>query len=244
MNNAICIISLKPNEIWCKYLDEFKKYKVFYIIDDCHFNYNELQKTYKNINFIKIQNKKCKDAHYSDMNFILKKKITGWEKAMYYFGVENKNFDYIWFIEDDVFFYNEDTIINIDKKYVKDDLLSNIYYENIDGKKNYWHWKKININYSPPYYCAMVCAVRLSRQMLQCVYNYATENKTLFFLEALFPTLAKKNNLIYNTPDELSNIYYDHKHELKDINKFCLYHPVKKIDDHIIFRKSITDHNI
>ena len=62
-------------------------------------------------------------------NFILKKIISGWDKALYYFGTKNI-FDYIWFIEDDVYFYNENTLQQLDNQY-KDDLLSNQYSINV-----------------------------------------------------------------------------------------------------------------
>jgi hypothetical protein len=138
-------------------------------------------------------------------------------------------------MEDDVFFYNEDTILNIDNQYIDDDLLSNIYGENTTGKKDYWHWYRINIQYAPPYYNGMMCAVRFSNNMMKCVNNYANENNTLFFLEALFPTIAIKNNLKYSIPCEF-NIHWKYEFQKENINTTSLYHPVKYLDNHIYFR--------
>jgi hypothetical protein len=116
--------------------------------------------------------------------------------------------------------------------------VSKVFDENKDGNKNYWHWYRINIQqYPPPYYCTMVCAVRFSKKMMQSINDYAKKHKTLFFLEALFPTIAVKNNLKYNNPIEFKNINYIRMFENKDINKNDLYHPVKNLNDHISFRQ-------
>jgi hypothetical protein len=234
--NAICLITFRPNKVWCDFLNLFSKYKIFLIVDDNNFDLDDFKNSYTNINFIQIEESKCQLNGYIDTNFIINKLISGWDKALYYFGIECNNHDFIWFIEDDVFFYNEDTILNIDNKYINDDLLSNTYVENSDGYKGYWHWHRFDIQYSPPYYQGMMCAVRFSNNMMKCINDYAKKNNTLFFLEALFPTVAIKNNLKYNNPDELSNITWNSGFEKEIINTNNLYHPVKDLNNHIDFR--------
>ena len=96
------------------------------------------------------------------------------------------------------FFYDEHVLLNIDSKYDNSDLLSNSYGENTIGHKNDWHWNRIDINFPPPYYCAMVCCVRISIELLFKIKEYANKYNTLFFLEALFPTICKKYNLQYD----------------------------------------------
>ena len=142
-------------------------------------------------------------------------------------------------MEDDVFFYNENTIIHIDNQNINDDLLSNTYGENSNGEKFTWHWPKINIQYPPPYYCGMMCIVRFSNNMMKCINDYAKNNNTLFFLESLFPTIAIKNKLKYNNPNEFNNIYWRQDFEKENINKNTLYHPVKDVNNHISFREYI-----
>jgi len=239
--NAICLITYKPNMIWCDFLNNFNKYKIFIIVDDNNFDLTYFINNYKNITFVKVLEGKCKMSGYIDSNFCLKKLISGWDKALYYFGMEDINYNFIWFLEDDVFFYNENTLLQIDKQYLDDDLLSKQYGENKDGEKVTWLWRRININYSPPYYSGMMCIVRFSHKMMRCINEYANENKTLFFLEALFPTIAIKNSLKYNTPSEFDNIYYRHHFKNEDINKKHLYHPIKDIHMHIILRKRLDE---
>lgn len=235
--NIICLITFTPKEIWCDFLNSFKNYYIFIIVDDNNFNLFNFINNYKNITFIQVEETKCKLNGFINTNFILNKLISGWDKALYYFGMEYQynNYKFIWFIEDDVFFYNENTIIQIDEKYINYDLLSSNYEKNSDGNKNTWHWDKINISYDPPYYNGMMCVVRFSNNMLKCISYYAKKNKTLFFLEALFPTIAIKNNLKYNNPSEFI-IYWRYYFTKKDINKTNLYHPVKDLDYHIYFR--------
>ena len=253
-NNIICLITRIPNETWCDLLNAFTKYKIYIIVDDNDFDLTEFENMYRHIKFIKVENEKCRTNGFIDMNhFIMNKSITGWEKAVYYFSNENTNYDFIWFIEDDVFFYNEDTIVQIDKQYLDDDLLSNaLENEYIDGNQEYiesvldeklnrkqhpWHWDRINILIEPPYFSCMACAVRCTPNMMKCINDYARKYKQLFFLEALFSTIAIRNNLKYSTPDEFTTIKYQASYIKPHIDKVHLYHPVKHMIDHDEFRE-------
>ena len=239
--NVICLITLNPNTIWCDFLNKFQNYKIIIIIDDNNFDLSDFENEYKNIKFIKIENEKCKSSGYINSSFIsFQKIIIGWDKALYYFANENLDYDFIWFLEDDVFLYNEDTILNIDKQYVNDDLLSNELVENLDGNRGSWLWNRINnINYYPPYYNGMICCVRFSKKMLNCISDYVETNKTLFFLEAMFPTVAKKNNLKCSNPNEFNQIHWRYNFKDNEINKMGLFHPIKNINSHITFREKI-----
>jgi hypothetical protein len=86
----------------------------------------------------------------------------------------------------------------------------------------------------------MVCAVRMSKTLLSKIKDYANEYKTLFFLEALFSTICKANNLKYDTPSELWSISYRNNHLESDINICNLYHPVKDMNKHTIFRNMLS----
>lgn len=239
MNNALCLICLRPSKLWCDFFSTFKTYKIFIIIDDNCFNYMELKDTYKNITFIKVQERYCVSLGYIKVGSLTRKLITGWDKALYYFSIENTLYDNVWFIEDDVYFYNEDTLINLDKKYQDADLICNTCGINETGQKDSWLWHKIDINFPPPYYCGMMCANRMSNKMLNCINNYANENNKLFFLEALIPTIGIKNNVNVVFAPELNEILY--RHIVKNPNKSNLYHPVKNLESHIEFRKKKTN---
>lgn len=242
--NAVCLICFRPNDIWCEFLSGFTSYKVYIIADDPDFVTMEYKQKYPNIGFVKIPSSYCLMKGYKHMNYTVKKEVTGWEKAMAYFSIFNTvKHDHIWFIEDDVFFYDENTLRMIDEKYETEDLLSNEIHVNADGNRDIgnWMWFLVDTVYPPPYYCGMMCCIRLSNQMMKCIGNYASKYRTLFFLEAMFPTIAMHNNLICKTPDELREIKYDKVFDETNVNKTTVCHPVKNMEHHIKFRDHLNN---
>jgi hypothetical protein len=237
---CICLICYKPNDIWIDFLSKFTKYDIYIIIDDNSKDYKEQYCKFINIHIIQINNEECKKNGFINMNHMINKNITSWEKSIYYFSTINTEYNKFWFFEDDVFFYDEETLLHIDSKYDNSDLLSNSYLTNVNGHKNDWHWSRISIKFSPPYYAAMVCCVRMSSNLLSKIRNYANENSTLFFLEALFPTICKKYNMKYDTPNEFKNIVYKKNYEYKDINENNLFHPVKDVTNHKYYRDMLN----
>jgi hypothetical protein len=139
-------------------------------------------------------------------------------------------------MENDVFFYGEETMIAIDAKYPDSDLLTAPITENPTGRRN-WHWRHIKIAFPPPYCNAMVCAVRMSRTLLSKIRDYAHSHNTLFFLEALFPTLCKYHSLVNHTPDEMRPIVHMARYHAEHMNKTHLFHPVKNLQNHAVFRE-------
>lgn len=236
-NGCIALIVKCPNICWLDFLRDFTQYDIYVIIDDESKNYTEIYaKDYPNIQFIQVSSEDCLKSGFIDTNFAINKLISGWDKALYYFAIKNTTYGKVWFIEDDVFFYKESTIINIDKKYKDADLLSNEIIKNNKRNNREWLWSRIKINGDLPYYKGMMCAVRMSRSLLSCIKVYATKNKTLYFLEALFPTICSKHGLKGRSIEELQNIYYRHTFAVDDLNKNELFHPMKDITAHEKFR--------
>jgi hypothetical protein len=238
MNNqkAICLITYKPNELNIEFLNNFINYDIFIIIDDNENDYKELKIKYENIKFIQINNENC--LHYGFKNtstITLNKVISGWDKALFFFSITETSYHYIWFMEDDVYFYNENSLMKIDNAYKNEDLLCNSSFD--EAKLNEWLWNRIQIQFQSPYYCGMMCICRFSKKMLQSIIDYAVKNHTLFFLEALFPTIAVKYNLCYyKNPEEFSTVTHRNLFELSIFNKTSLYHPVKNIESHKLLR--------
>jgi glycosyltransferase involved in cell wall biosynthesis len=239
MNNCIALICNKPNEVWISFLKTFIHYPIFIIIND---NSKKYISSSDKIIYIQIDGINCKK------NFIFNTSntvsdIKNWDKALYYFSLINLSFDNIWFIEDSVFFYNETTLLNIDLKYNNSDLLSKSCTDKDTqiSNKNKWHWRKIIIELNEPYYRSMCNIVRISNRLMNCIKNYAIRYKTLFFIEALFPTLCKHNNLINNTPIEFKDITYNHKFNFQNINKKNFYNPIRNLNNHIFYRNILND---
>jgi hypothetical protein len=258
----IALICFKPNDIYLDFLNKFSNYEVYIIIDDNSVNYSALYCTkYNNLKFIQMPERICINYGFTNVNRIgVKKRVSGWDKALCYFAFNtnvntnvytnvntnvNTNVytnvkEKIWFVEDDVFFHSEDTLLKIDAKYPDCDLLSNCDFKPATNM-NEWLWPIIQIKIESPYYCGMMCAIRLSQNVLDRIRDYATLNKELFFLEALFPTLSKELNCC--CPDELKTVVYRHDYTYekvsldKDKGRDNIYHPVKNILKHDEFRK-------
>jgi hypothetical protein len=119
---------VKPNEIWIEFLSKFTKYDIYIILDDNSRDYkrdyykfqftNNKYTTFTNvINIIQIDDLECEKNGFSESTTVtIPKKVTSWDKAIYYFSSINKNYDKVWFFEDDVFFHNEQSLLNIDSK--------------------------------------------------------------------------------------------------------------------------------
>jgi hypothetical protein len=241
MKNALCLITFKPNQKleYLHFLNSFTNFDIYVVIDDNSVSYDNLKDTFKNLKFIQIDNYLCLNSGFCNINYIaLRKNVSGWDKAIYYFSTNNLDYHNIWFFEDDVYFYSENTILQIDDKYKEEDILCNSSYD--EGKLNEWLWKHIHISFPPPYYCGMMCALRLSKKYLNCICDYVNKNKTLFFLEAFFPTIAKHYKLkIIENPIEFINITYRGSFSNdKKLNTNYLYHPMKSLELHSFFRNN------
>jgi hypothetical protein len=80
--------------------------------------------------------------------------------------------------------------------------------------------------------------------MFEKINEYVSKNKTLFFIEALFPTIAKKNNLKYCVnPEEFLTITYRNVFEMKAFDCTKLYHPMKNLQNHIVTRDYLSTQN-
>jgi hypothetical protein len=79
----------------------------------------------------------------------------------------------------------------------------------------------------------------MSNKMLQCLKDYGSKNKTLFFLEASFPTIALHNKLSCIQPKELITITHRNVWDIETLNATNLYHPMKNVEDHTIIRERL-----
>jgi len=238
---AICIIT-KNNEIeLINFYSSFKNYDIFFIIDNNEKKNDDSQYSsqyssqYKNINFIRLNNNYVENKNYinSSSIYLNFNKVIGWDKALLFFYEIKKynvsgSYKFIWFLENDVWFFNENTLVNIDNKYENSDLLTNKYGEK--GDNNSWPWNKTILHEDYKYYKSMICGCRFSQKMLESINDYVLEFKTLFFIEIMFPTLAKRNNLIYDCPEELRTLSYNDNFKYKDFNKTNLFHPIKNFN--------------
>lgn len=242
---AICIIGYTPNEIWLDFLNKLEntcEYDFYFIIDVDYVDYNAMYDSkYPNVKIIRISHAETEENYYINSSSRLGfPKIIAWDKALYYFCKLNTSYDYVWFFEDDAFFYDINVLVNIDKKYPTSDLLTKEYEVNENGEHNYWFWYGIDFIIPPPYYNAMICVSRLSRELLQKIDDYISESKTMVFIEAMIPTIAKHHKLIYEHPDEMNKtLQWRYDWNISNIERQNVYHPIKNIGNHKILREEI-----
>jgi hypothetical protein len=239
MKTSICLICLAPRKIWLDFLSGFKHYFVFVVIDNTYCDYvDKYKREYPKLTFIQITNSIHIKSNFRDIEHPYTP-LTGWHKALYYFSAENLEPDNVWFIEDDVFLYNENTIRMIDYNYVDSDYLSNVvteYSASDSGRQD-----NITIKYELPWYEATVSAFRLSRTLLQKINEYAQTHQTLFYIGVMIPTIAHKNGLRCDCPKEMNYIRELDTINLNIIRHDMMYSPMKYIDSFPRMREFITD---
>ena len=210
----------------------YNHYTFFVFIDDNTQNIEQFKREYINIQFIQIEDKVCLEKGYKNMTYSITKTPVSWDKSVYYFCEINNTFDYIWFVEDDVFIPNPEAIHYLDNKYKDYDLLTKENNVSLNYHTKNWHWH-LGINHAPlPLFGSLVCTLRVSKNLLHIIRNYAHVFKKLFFLEIMFPTLNAHSKLKNKVVSELSTIIYrfpwdENKHLIK---KNYLYHPIKNLE--------------
>ena len=244
MRKAIALIVKEPDEIYLDFLSLFNSYDI-YIIVDSDKDLTELTKAdkYKKLNFIQLKDEHCIDKGFQNVNFIgVNKMVSGWDKALLFFSVIMPlKYDYVWFIEDDVFFLKEEVLTNLDLKYPNQDLIANCDFDknNINTNKSMnkkWLWPLIDVKIEKPWFAGMMCITRMSNTLLQCIRWYASKYNTLFFLEALFPTITNHFKLSYAQPKEFETITYRDVFFEKEEDQVLIdthaFHPMKDLNKH------------
>lgn len=182
-----------------------------------------------------IPDKTLKNQNYCCLTETVKK-ISAWDKAIYYIH-NNLNileeYDYFYFIEDDVYSSDLQTFIelfnilnNYDHDLISHDIRSQTEYPT-------WKWWKKYRKYTAKSYNPLC---RLSKNLLYLVIFYFKKNKKLLFHEILFASLAYENKLQildFNSILKYKNLFgifrYRPLIKIKDIRDNKIYHPVKPI---------------
>jgi len=240
MRTAVCLLCFKPNDVWLRFLATFTQYDVFVIIDDNTVDYVSPN---DKIRYAQVSHEACMNNGFSGINFLFRDP-TAWEKSLYYFTHVMKDYDRVWFLEEDIFFYEEKTLLDIDTAY-GGDLLTAPYKKSVDGKadeggEEWPMWQKISVAFDPPYYHGMVCASRMSKALLEGIDAYAKENKTLFFLEALFPSICHTKGLVHETPPQMETVVWKMNYDIATFTKDKLYHALKDLEKHDAIRKRLS----
>jgi len=259
---AICILSTKLTDILYNFVTDLKDsdsnnlYDYYICVDKILNEKDFLKYNQNNINIINIENKIPESYGFKGSVLYFPKNACSRDKALYYFSMLNTSYNHTWFIEEDVFFYNLNTIIRMDNKYNDSiDLLLRDLTIKKERNPLTWYWPIIERKIELPWACGMICIIRISKTLLEKIKDYALKNKTLFLDEALFSTIALHNNLKIYTPNEFQTVYENDWAKMKDnnwdvnkvhgrVNMNIFFHPVKNLDDQIKYREMIKKGNL
>ena len=165
----------------------------------------------------------------------VRNKITAWDKATYH--AHKSGNDYVWIMEDDVFWNKPIIMKEIVNTSSRSDLIAYPLAESYRENPNWHHWDKVQmITPTKKYWTAtynQLC--RLSRRLLDRIADLSTRRHRLFFHEGMFATLCNMNvySISYLDKPEYINIRWDKPFTKEQISalieehKYVLLHPVK-----------------
>jgi len=249
MSIAFCLLCRRPSKSWLSFLDNLQsttQYKVIVICDDNTYDSEEYNTS---VRIIKYETDTVKSAYYTHACFAsMGSFIIAWDKAIYHFCEVEKEYDYVYFVEDDVFIPSIESIQNIQEKYT-DDLLchcDNGFFEKDKGDINVWNWRHANGALNLPWYASMVCAIRVSNALLRSVQRHVQLLRRIPFIEILWNTLAHQNKLSVRIIQEFEYIIYnpsslDYKNYIEILKKGQWLHPMKEMEEHDEIRKIIVN---
>ena len=237
MKTAIVFLTTTPQGNTLQFRNEVSKHFDSFIVADTT---KELGLSSR---LIHISDKICIDNGYFGCNISgnethIKKQVISLDKFLFIFCEKLTEYDFVWVFEDDVFIPSVDTIINLHNSYSQYDLVTPNNFLKQDTLPD-WHWRNVFDKIEPPYYYSMVCAMGLSRAMLNKIKEYVDNNQRLFYQEVMFNTLAMQNGLQIIDAFELKSIVWQGKW---DIDEFLLlpnsvFHPRKDIENHYSIRE-------
>jgi len=215
---------------------------------------------------IRIDRSECRRNGFSYFT-ALGNGCCAWDKALYYFCCLDTAHDNVWFVEDDVFIPARGTFREIDSKYVSADVVSPEYNINARGELDGWYWWKSVPRklLPPPWAHSMVCAIRLSRPLLNSLAAFVANNRGFLrrsdtinsigrrllgsrfrlrnhlYVEYIFHTLALHNQMNIQMARELRGITWRREWKQSEMDMNTIYHPVKDMKLHAVYRQHLMD---
>lgn len=185
----------------------YANYDFYVISDDNNQDINSFASRYPRIRFVQIKDSVCITTGYINMNYSIKKTPTSWDKSFYFFTFVKPDYNFVWFIEDDVFVPHADAIWNIDQRHAVDgdvdettamDLLVRMNNRNDDPNNTKWHWYMGNGKIDLPWYQGFLPACRVSRRLLFKIRDYVAGK-----FESVIPTKKITTPIMITTPGQV-----------------------------------------
>lgn len=238
-HSAICFLTYRPQiqtiDFARELAEDAVKYKadVFIVIDDNNFDVSNITNS-SSFQLLQIPNEQCVQYGYQKTISLADgwREVTSWDKALLYFGLVDKNYSFVWLIEDDVFISSVHAFRSLHELYSDvSDLIVPRNSINILGDTKTWLWGKAVGKHVVPWACSMVNVVGLSRRMLIAIDDYVQWLGEVPFHEFFFNTLAIHLNLTMISPTELSTIVYQASYSFEEVlmQPNNLWHPFKNL---------------
>ena len=257
MKTAIAFLCKEINQHTLDFANEIaaKKFAKVYIVSDQVDSVSKLD-VFDNLNWVInvtflaetffVRDSVCIAHGYVGCNISetathIKKEVIAYDKFLWLFAyLQIGAFDNIWVFEDDCFIPSIDALITLNEKYKNFDLVTPNNFLKRDNL-NDWHWSHIVDKIEPPYYHSMVCAAMFSKKMLAEIRNYVSENKRLFYIEAMFNTIAMQKGLKVVDAKELKSVVWMGEWGLDEFVQLPnnIFHPIKDFEKHKECRKDI-----
>lgn len=195
-----------------------------YIVTDTYYPHNQVG----HLNIVFFFEGFCYDAgfFYLNTNTMPDRLVIAWDRAFFFLSHYKDLYDYAWICEDDVGFTPKSLSDLLEKR--KDNSSDFMAARQDVGKD--WHlWETLhNCEVVEQRLATFNPLVRASRKFVEVIANVANSHKRLFFLEALFGSVAISSGLRVEFLDELDS---DHFHYLPTIDRWDgserIFHPIK-----------------
>jgi hypothetical protein len=150
-----------------------------------------------------------------------------WDKAIFYFSAIDQHYDFVWLIEDDVYISSVSTFMAVHEQSLNcstDLTVREAIKHPIDLRKRYM------AHTVQPWYRSLVVAVGVSKRLLFLIRTFVEKYDVLEYVEFMFTTIAKQNNLTIFHPIQFQSLLSPgSKHPCYDFitDNDSWYHPIK-----------------
>ena len=241
---AIVFLTWRPSTVTIDFAqqlsDRTQSIDVYIVVDDNNFQVSQWNST--SLQFLQLKQDVLLESGFYGANIIGSlKNVTAWEKAIFYFCRQAKQYQFVWFVEEDVFIPSTQAFTALHDLYAfSNDLVVSRIDLIINGNTRTWyHAPKMRKEFPLPWLFGMVCAIGVSRHLLTEVNRFVLCRGHLSFIEFFFHMLVFRNgNMSIVTPVELSNIVYRHQYNQEQIEARPnhWWHPLKNYSTHHTWR--------
>ena len=150
-----------------------------------------------------------------------------WDKAIFYFAAIDQHYEFVWFIEDDVYILSLSTFMAVHEQSLNcstDLAVREAIKHPIDLRKRYM------ANTVHPWYRSLVVAAGVSTRLLSLIRTFVEKYNALEYVEFMFTTMAKQNKLTIFHPHQFQSLLSPgSKHPCYDFitDNDSWYHPIK-----------------